>query len=345
MGIERYYQVKNLSNLINTLKRYKSTTHKPNIVNKSSINPWFVTGFTDAEGSFSILIQHNQKYKFNWRVKIIFAIGLHNKDIELLQNIKSYFGVGNIHKHGKDSIQYRVESIKDIQVIINHFDMYPLVSTKKVNYTLFKEAFNLVKLNDHTNEKGLLKLVGLKSYMNLGLNPKLKQAFPDFDKHSLIKPEYAFSGIQDPYWVAGFVSGDGSFGIKIASGSTAIGNRTQLRFAIGLNIIEKDLILSLANYFKRKDRHNNSIVNINKNDKMPYVYYKKNSISFEVTNFSNIYEIIIPFFIKYPILGVKNLDLSDFIAVANMIKDKKHLTSEGFNKIMKIRDLMNRSRI
>lgn len=31
MGIERYYQVKNLSNHINTYKKYISTTHKPNV--------------------------------------------------------------------------------------------------------------------------------------------------------------------------------------------------------------------------------------------------------------------------------------------------------------------------
>jgi len=61
------------------------------------------TGF--AEGSFSILIQHNVKYQTNWRVKAIFAIGLHKKDIAILEEIQSTLGVGKIHKHGKDSIQ------------------------------------------------------------------------------------------------------------------------------------------------------------------------------------------------------------------------------------------------
>lgn len=164
--------------------------------------------------------------------------------------------------------------------------MYSLVSTKKINYTLFKEAFNLVKLNAHTYDKGLLKLLVLKSNMNLGLNSKLKHAFPDYDKYPFIKPKYVFTGIPDPYWLAGFVSGDGSFNIKISSGSTRIANRAQLRFAIALNIREKNLILSLYNYFKRIDKHLDSILNINK---IPYVYYKENSLSFQVTNFSYIY--------------------------------------------------------
>ena len=81
------------------------------------ISPWFITGFADAEGCFSILIQYNVKYKTKWRVKAIFSIGRAwppqiQKDIALLEEIQSTLGVGKIHKQGKDSVQYRVESIK-----------------------------------------------------------------------------------------------------------------------------------------------------------------------------------------------------------------------------------------
>ena len=37
-------------------------------------------------------------------------------------------GVGRIHKHSKDSRQYRVDSIEELQVIIDHFDKYPLMT-------------------------------------------------------------------------------------------------------------------------------------------------------------------------------------------------------------------------
>ena len=39
-------------------------------------------------------------------------------------------GVGNITKQGKDSIQYRVTSSKDLAVIVDHFDKYPLITHK-----------------------------------------------------------------------------------------------------------------------------------------------------------------------------------------------------------------------
>lgn len=34
-------------------------------ISSPTMSPWFLTGFADAEGSFSILIQHNKKFKTN----------------------------------------------------------------------------------------------------------------------------------------------------------------------------------------------------------------------------------------------------------------------------------------
>jgi len=87
--------------------------------------------------------------------------------------------VGKLHKHGKNSVQYRVESIKDLQVIVDHFDKYPLISAKVADYILFKKAFYIIKLQEHLTKEGLLKLIGIKSSLNLGLNSNLKEAFPN----------------------------------------------------------------------------------------------------------------------------------------------------------------------
>jgi len=105
-------------------------------------------------------------------------------------------GVGKIHKHGKDSVQYRVESIKELQKIVDHFDKYPLVSAKAVDYLLFKECFNIIKLQEHLTEEGLLKLIGIKASLNLGLPLSLKEAFPKVEERN--RPDYTFKGIADP---------------------------------------------------------------------------------------------------------------------------------------------------
>ena len=63
-----------------------------------------------------------------------------------------------------------------------------------------------------------------------------------------------------------------------------------------------------------------------------------------VTKISDISEKIIPLFKKHPVRGVKALDFGDWCEVAEMMKNKEHLTVEGLDKIKKIQAGMNRGR-
>ena len=107
------------------------------------MDPYFVSGFSDAEASsfafakwkanVIILISKEPKNVTQWTVKPRFSIGLHKKDTEILDIINSYFGgVGTISAQTKDSVQYRVASLKDLNgIIIPHFEKYPLITQKK----------------------------------------------------------------------------------------------------------------------------------------------------------------------------------------------------------------------
>ena len=63
-----------------------------------------------------------------------------------------------------------------------------------------------------------------------------------------------------------------------------------------------------------------------------------------VTKLSDLIEKIIPLLKKYPVFGEKSKDFNDFCEVAYMIKEKKHLTKEGLDKIKTIKAGMNRGR-
>jgi hypothetical protein len=99
----------------------------------SPLHPWFITGFADAESSFIILVNKNSNYKMGYSLQACFSICIHKKDRALLERIASFYGVGNITKAGKDSIQYRVSSTKDLKVIIEHFYKYPLITQKRAD--------------------------------------------------------------------------------------------------------------------------------------------------------------------------------------------------------------------
>lgn len=74
--------------------------------------------------------------------------------------------MGNISNQGKDLIQYRVSSIKDLNVIISHFEKYPLISNKWADYQLFKKVVELVKCKEHLTQKGLQEILAIKASAN-----------------------------------------------------------------------------------------------------------------------------------------------------------------------------------
>ena len=76
-----------------------------------------------------------------------------------------------------------------------------------------------------------------------------------------------------------------------------------------------------------------------------YTSEENNSAHLKIENFTDISEKIIPFFDKYPIVGIKSLDFEDFKKVCNIVKSKKHLTPEGVKTILEIKSNMNQNRI
>src|SRR4051794_9583140 len=72
-----------------------------------------------------------------------------------------------------------------------------------------------------------------------------------------------------------------------------------------------------------------------------YIAEKSGVVSFTVSKFSQIVDIIIPFFEEYPILGAKAKDFEDFKEASVLIKSKAHLNKEGLDKILLIKSRMN----
>jgi len=72
-----------------------------------------------------------------------------------------------------------------------------LVTAKKLDYALFKESFNIIKLNEHLTEKGISKLIEIKSALNKGLSDELKHNFSEIDL--LERVEFKFEGIPSSY--------------------------------------------------------------------------------------------------------------------------------------------------
>ena len=143
MDFERNYQVKTLSKQLMS-KNFSAFAC-------SKLNPWFISGLIDAEGSFTLVICKNQKRKSGWRTDAKFQIGLYKQDLDLLYLLQqSLEGIGNIHKDRiRNRVIYSIDSIKDLTKLILHIDNYPLLTQKAADCILFKQAIDLLKNKMH----------------------------------------------------------------------------------------------------------------------------------------------------------------------------------------------------
>lgn len=89
-----------------------------------------------------------------------------------------------------------VYSQKDLTIIINHFDKYSLITQKFADYSLFKQAFELIKSKQHLTKEGLRKIVSIRASMNNGLTDTLRTGFPGVTP--VQRPNVQDQKIQDP---------------------------------------------------------------------------------------------------------------------------------------------------
>ena len=274
----------------------------------------------------------DNKYKLGWRVVCRFIINLHKKDLSLLNNIKEFFGVGNVSLHG-DSAHFDVGDLGELVCIIEHFNSYPLKTQKYVDFLLFQKAFNIIRNKKHLTKEGLEELISLRASINKGLPERLKEAFPSIKP--VVKPEVPKSSL-DPnnsnikHWVGGFVSGEGCFSIQISKSKThKLGMSVGLNFSVVQNIRDSYLLVNFEQFF--------GCGNVSINE-------KSGIVTFSVRNIPDNINKVIPFFEESNIQGVKAKDFNDFKEASFLINSKLHLTKEGFDKILLIKSRMNFNR-
>jgi hypothetical protein len=129
------------------------------------------------------------------------------------------------------------------------------------------------------------------------------------------------NNISNPNWLSGFSSGEGNFDIRINKSKTCkTGFRIFLRFRIYQHERDIKLMEYLIKYLgvgKLVKNTVNSVLNIS------------------IYKISDIIKVIIPYFEKNPLLGVKQLDFLDWCTIAKLIFNKQHITPEGLKKYVR----------
>ena len=135
------------------------------------------------------------------------------------------------------------------------------------------------------------------------------------------------STILEPFWITGFVDGEGCFfvGVNRHLEMTA-GHQVLPEFTVVQHKRDIQLLYALKQFFEC------GVVRVNHGDRMAY----------RVRKIEHLKERIIPFFERYPLKSKKWVDFLKFKKVLLLIDRGEHLKPEGILRIQEIASSMNR---
>jgi hypothetical protein len=136
--------------------------------------PSWLSGFTDGEGCFLISFNKNASFHLKLEVRPSFSIGQgkhrtsYKSQTHILKRIESYFKCGSVRKYKRDGMmKYEVRNLSSLcDIIIPHFEKYPLLTQKEEDFHKFKEICLMMRSNLHRNEQGLKTIIDLACDMN-----------------------------------------------------------------------------------------------------------------------------------------------------------------------------------
>lgn len=137
---------------------------------KSIINydPYWLAGFTSAEGSF-LIKKFNSKTKVGVAFRLVFQLVQHARDEKLIKSLIVYFGCGNIYKSNDAAFVYQVSKFSDIyDKIIPFFNKHQIQGVKLMDYLDWCQVAELMKNKAHTTQKGLENINQIKAKINKG---------------------------------------------------------------------------------------------------------------------------------------------------------------------------------
>lgn len=286
-----------------------------------TLNPWFITGFVDAEGCFNINVTKSSSNLIGYQIQARFIIEVNIKDINILNNIQAFFGGISSIICTKNVARYSVFNIKNIENIIKFFDEYTLQSSKQIDYTLWKECINLMLNKKHLTSEGLEKILSYKTAMNLGGSDKLKLLSPKIV--FMKKPTIIMSNLElNPFWITGFIAGEGSFYIN----TKKVTNKMRPVFSIGLNKRDQFLLIKINDFFNKIG----SIYTSDTNNSAELKVYK-------LTNFNS----LIDHFNNYPLQGFKLYNFTIWCEIVKLLENKE-LTPKILDKINDLKNKLNK---
>ena len=131
------------------------------------LNPQWISGFVDGEGTFYVGINKNPTLKIGYQVLPEFRVVQHKRDIKLLHALKDFFQAGVVRRNHDERFELRIRKLETLEkTIIPFFQTNELKTQKRFDFQKFSEIIRMMTMNDHLTIRGLIRIIDVASKMN-----------------------------------------------------------------------------------------------------------------------------------------------------------------------------------
>ena len=130
----------------------------PSVNKIENLNPFWISGFFTGEGSFTYFTRTsiNSVGKLVKDYSLVFEVSQRAQDLHILNLINYYFKTGNVYTNTKGISRYKLRiNNQNINTLVNHFNNYPLVGYKALQYLAWIKIVNLLNNQIRADQRDL----------------------------------------------------------------------------------------------------------------------------------------------------------------------------------------------
>ena len=132
---------------------------------KPSLKDAWLSGFTDAEGTFNVNITKRANTVTGYRVQLRYLLD-QKYAIDLLTHISTLFGHGKVIVRSTDMYRYYCDSFIGLGKVCNYFESFPLKTKKSNSFYNWLKVFKMVLNKEHLTVEGLETIRSIKKSIN-----------------------------------------------------------------------------------------------------------------------------------------------------------------------------------
>jgi hypothetical protein len=131
-----------------------------------TLSDGWLSGFTDAEGSFTTIMKKRSSYKLGFQVLIRFILDQKNEHV--LKLVMRLFKTGSVYlrKDTNGVFRYDAQNNRALNIIVEYFTKFPLRTIKADSFKNLCQVRKLVLDKHHLTSDGLTEIKQLVKLIN-----------------------------------------------------------------------------------------------------------------------------------------------------------------------------------